>query len=80
MNQKSGKKKKPLVTAVVANQTGEIFDLEGYAAVGMNGPSLVPLTLDETSNDTKTSSTETASVHRICRNEFIHNFLVCLKI
>lgn len=48
MNQKSGKKKKPLVTAVVANQTGEIFDLEGYAAVGMNGPSLVPLTLDET--------------------------------
>ena len=48
MNQKPGKKKKPLVTAVVANQAGEIFDLEGYAAVGMDGPSLVPLTLDET--------------------------------
>ncbi|MEE8553095.1 MAG: hypothetical protein V3S72_07320, partial [Desulfobacterales bacterium] len=48
MNQKSGKKKKPLATAVVANQAGEIFDLEGYAAVGMDGPSLIPLTLDET--------------------------------
>lgn len=46
--EKSGKKKKSLVTAVVANQAGEIFDLEGYAAVGMDGPSLVPLAFDET--------------------------------
>ncbi len=38
------------VTAVVANQDGEIFDLEGYAAVGMEGSSLVPLTIDKTVN------------------------------
>ena len=42
--------KKNFVTAVVANSAGEIFDLNGYAAVGMAGPSLVPLTLDETIN------------------------------
>ena len=36
------------VTAVVANADGEIFDLEGYAAVGRAGPELVPLTLDTT--------------------------------
>ena len=36
------------VTAVVSNKDGEIFDLQGYAAVGMAGYSLVPLTLDET--------------------------------
>lgn len=48
MNHYSGKKKKTLLKAVVANQAGEIFDLEGYAAVGMDGPSLVPLALDET--------------------------------
>lgn len=34
----------PLVTAVVANARGEIFELEGYAAVGMAGESLAPLT------------------------------------
>ena len=33
-----------LITAVVANEQGEIFDLEGYAAVGMAGESLFPLT------------------------------------
>ena len=32
-----------LLTAVVANAAGEIFDLEGYAAVGMSGPMLEPL-------------------------------------
>ncbi len=32
-----------LLTAVVANAAGEIFDLEGYAAVGMAGPVLTPL-------------------------------------
>ena len=35
---------KQMITAVVANETGEIFDLEGYAAVGMAGPDLIPLT------------------------------------
>ncbi len=44
-NQKSEKNS---VTAVVANAGGEIFDLEGYAAVGMAGQSLEILTEDET--------------------------------
>lgn len=43
-------KKKKFVTAVVSNKAGEIFDLEGYAAVGMAGSSLVPLTIDDTMN------------------------------
>ncbi len=38
----------PFVTAVVANAAGEIFDLEGYAAVGMAGAAPVPLTVGET--------------------------------
>jgi pyruvate-formate lyase-activating enzyme len=32
------------LTALVANADGEILDLEGYAAVGMDGPILAPLT------------------------------------
>ena len=32
------------VTALVANLSGEIFELEGYAATGMAGTSFVPLT------------------------------------
>ena len=36
------------VTAVVANPDGEIFELEGYAAVGMSGTVLKPLTVGET--------------------------------
>ena len=40
--------KRNFVKAVVSNKDGEIFDLQGYAAVGMAGYSLVPLTLDET--------------------------------
>ncbi len=40
--------RKKFVTAVVANSAGEIFDLHGYAAAGMAGSSLVPLTLDNT--------------------------------
>ena len=32
------------VTALVANAAGEIFDLEGFAAVGMDGEVLAPLT------------------------------------
>ena len=41
-------KRKKFVTAVVSNTAGEIFDLDGYAAVGMAGSSLVPLTSDDT--------------------------------
>ena len=47
-DQGSEKKKKAFVTALVANQAGEIFDLKGYAAVGMAGPILAPLMLKET--------------------------------
>ena len=36
------------VTAVVADANGEIFDLEGYAAVGMAGNYLEVLTASET--------------------------------
>ena len=38
------------ITAVVANQAGEIFDLNGYAAVGMSGRLLEPLSLEQTRN------------------------------
>jgi len=37
-----------MITAIVANQKGEIFDLEGYAAVGMAGASFTRLTTEET--------------------------------
>ncbi|VFQ43802.1 radical SAM protein [Desulfoluna butyratoxydans] len=40
--------KERLVTALVANEKGEIFDLEGYAAVGRCGEMLIPLTVGET--------------------------------
>ncbi len=36
-------KKEQFATAVVANSAGEIFDLDGYAAIGMAGSQLVPL-------------------------------------
>jgi MoaA/NifB/PqqE/SkfB family radical SAM enzyme len=36
------------LTAVVANSDGEIFELEGYAAVGMSGTVLKPLMVGET--------------------------------
>lgn len=42
------KKKTNLVTAVVANSKGEIFELAGYAAVGMAGSSLTPLAVSQT--------------------------------
>jgi len=42
--------KKRLITAVVANSKGEIFELEGYGAVGMAGPGLTPLTTEDTIN------------------------------
>ncbi len=47
-NKKKKPQRKGFVTAVVANADGEIFDLEGYAAVGRGGSELVPLTLDAT--------------------------------
>jgi molybdenum cofactor biosynthesis enzyme MoaA len=47
---KSTKIKTELVTALVANSAGEIFELDGYAAVGMAGTTRVPLTLDHTRN------------------------------
>jgi len=40
--------KSNLLTAVVSNHNGEIFDLEGYAAVGMAGTDLFPLTMAAT--------------------------------
>jgi len=44
----SDTKTNPLLTAVVANQAGEIFELDGYAAVGMDGPLLKPLAVNQT--------------------------------
>ena len=41
-------KKNKFLTAIVANSAGEIFDLHGYAAAGMAGPSLVPMTVNDT--------------------------------
>jgi pyruvate-formate lyase-activating enzyme len=43
-------KRNKFITAVVSNKAGEIFDLDGYAAVGMAGSSLVSLALDDTMN------------------------------
>ena len=37
-----------LLTALVADQAGEIFELDGYAAVGMAGPWLEPLSSEQT--------------------------------
>ena len=39
-----------LLTALVADQAGEIFELDGYAAVGMAGPWLEPLSSEQTCN------------------------------
>lgn len=38
----------PLLQAVVANEAGEIFELDGYAAVGRSGEQFVLLTADAT--------------------------------
>jgi pyruvate-formate lyase-activating enzyme len=47
-----GKKAKPAgsrwLTAVVADATGAIFDLDGFAAAGMTGPVLTPLNVKDT--------------------------------
>ncbi|MCK5204228.1 MAG: radical SAM protein [Desulfobacterales bacterium] len=42
--------KTTLLTALVANAGGEIFELDGYAAVGMAGATQIPLTLKNTRN------------------------------
>jgi pyruvate-formate lyase-activating enzyme len=47
-SKKSKNDQKALLTALVANDTGEIFELDGYAAVGMAGAKLAPLTVDQT--------------------------------
>ncbi|MFC1857279.1 radical SAM protein [Thermodesulfobacteriota bacterium] len=47
---KTTTKQKELITALVSDQTGEIFELEGYAAVGMAGSAHVPLSRAETVN------------------------------
>jgi molybdenum cofactor biosynthesis enzyme MoaA len=38
------------ITALVANQAGEIFELDGYAAVGMAARTLQPLSVSQTRN------------------------------
>ncbi|MCU0615397.1 MAG: radical SAM protein, partial [Desulfobacterales bacterium] len=42
------KKTNPTVAAVVANSKGEIFELDGYAAVGMAGFSQSPIFANQT--------------------------------
>jgi pyruvate-formate lyase-activating enzyme len=45
---KPANKNTDLLTALVANAAGEIFELDGYAAVGMAGTKQIPLTLKNT--------------------------------
>ena len=45
---KSNRRSAQPLTAVVANAEGEIFELDGFAALGADGPQLTPLTLPET--------------------------------
>jgi len=45
---KSSQAKQSLLTALVANRSGEIFELDGYAAVGMAAERLVPLSVEHT--------------------------------
>jgi len=42
------KNARSLLTAVVAGASGEIFELEGYAAVGMDGQQMAALTAEQT--------------------------------
>ena len=44
---KSHQTTSPLLTALVANQAGEIFELDGYAAIGMAGSRLEPLSMKQ---------------------------------
>ncbi|MCG8470786.1 MAG: radical SAM protein [Desulfobacterales bacterium] len=43
-----GQRKERLIGALVSNEKGEIFDIEGYAAVGLSGALHIPLTVGET--------------------------------
>ena len=45
-NKRGGQGRSKWITAVVANDRGEIFDLAGYAAVGADGPVRDCLTVD----------------------------------
>jgi len=47
---KSIKNNSSFVTAVVADHNGNIFELDGYAAVGMSGHSFFPMTTDVVTN------------------------------
>jgi pyruvate-formate lyase-activating enzyme len=47
---KSKNPKNHHITALVANSAGEIFELPGYGAVGMAGPSHTPLSVKQTCN------------------------------
>jgi molybdenum cofactor biosynthesis enzyme MoaA len=47
-SEKTTKAQDVMLTALVANDAGEIFELDGYAAVGMAGPQLTPLSVDQT--------------------------------
>jgi pyruvate-formate lyase-activating enzyme len=49
-SEKPDKAKKVLLTALVANGGGEIFELDGYAAVGMAGALFSPLAVGQTRN------------------------------
>jgi len=44
----TGNKRTDVLHAVVANEQGEIFDLEGYAAMGADGPEIAHLTTANT--------------------------------
>ncbi len=50
ISKKAHQTKAPLLTALVANQVGEIFELDGYAAAGMAGSRLEPLCCKQTSD------------------------------
>ena len=50
MGLKSTKTKTDLLTALVANAVGEIFELEGYAAVGLAGATQITLSQKNTRN------------------------------
>jgi len=41
-------KRHHIITAVVANSAGEIFEIEGFGAVGMSGSQRIPITAGET--------------------------------
>jgi pyruvate-formate lyase-activating enzyme len=50
VKKQSDTKSNSMLTALVANRDGEIFELEGYASVGMAGKTLAPLKAETTRN------------------------------